>query len=208
MPQSAMSQPKALLMHVPLRTQTPGFLSAQRYQEIDGAKPTWNATYDLESLSVLDSPGYQKLGTDKSEHEISCLARLAVLDRRVFKLLYSAGEDPHGKATVVVFNSITPTPALESEFLEWYKKEHVPMLSKIPGWIRTRQFELVREDSGSETTPAWPPKLLTIHEWEDGSGLQSTAFKEATSTAWRAKVMEGVVAKERRVMKPWNGVSA
>lgn len=189
--------------HVPSKVQAPGVLSGQRYQQIDGAKPSWAAAYDLESVDVLQSAVYQKLATDQSEHEASCMARIRLLDRRVFKLIYSAGEMPQGRENVVVFNSITPAASLEGDFLRWYKEEHIPMLSKVPGWIRTRQFELVSSGSSSEPQANWPPKLITVHEWTDGSGLESVEFKEATSTAWRAKVMEGVIAKERRVMEPW-----
>lgn len=43
---------------------------------------------------------------------------------------------------IVTFNSFTPQPQGEATFNDWYEKDYIPALSKIPGWVRTRRFKL------------------------------------------------------------------
>jgi hypothetical protein len=46
--------------HLPDRANCPGFLSARRFQSIEGG-PKYMAFYDLESPDVLESPEYMKI---------------------------------------------------------------------------------------------------------------------------------------------------
>lgn len=47
--------------HLPERLAVPGFLSGRRFEIVDGGPPKYLAIYDLEDVSVLDSPEYQRL---------------------------------------------------------------------------------------------------------------------------------------------------
>jgi len=42
---------------------------------------------------------------------------------------------------VMVCTSITPKN--KEEYDDWYEKEHLVLLTKVPGWTRTRRFELI-----------------------------------------------------------------
>src|SRR5580765_1383395 len=47
--------------HIPERQRVPGFLSLQRWIGVENPRQSV-ATYDLESLAVLQSPGYRAIG--------------------------------------------------------------------------------------------------------------------------------------------------
>ena len=49
--------------HIPERQRVPGFLVCQRWIGVDNPKQSV-ATYDLESASVLQGPGYRAIGGD------------------------------------------------------------------------------------------------------------------------------------------------
>src|SRR5438270_8813995 len=49
--------------HIPERQRVPGFLVCQRWIGVDNPKQSV-ATYDLESVSVLQGPGYRAIGGD------------------------------------------------------------------------------------------------------------------------------------------------
>jgi hypothetical protein len=210
--------------HVALRTELDGFRSAIRLEAIDGNKPHWGAIYDIQTMDVYDSPEYKDLATNRSAREKDAISRLAPLDRRIYKRiggvwqahtngdghngnipvssLSPAGVNSGGRPiipTVFVIVSMTPKPEMEEEFHQWYNEEHIEMLSQVHGWVRSRRYELV-EQSG---TPEKPPKYLALHEYEDETGLKSSQWNAAVSTPWRNRVIDKVVARERRIFKVW-----
>jgi len=198
--------------HVALRTELEGFRSAIRLEAIDGVKPHWGAIYDIQSMGLFDSPEYKNLSINRSEREKSVMEKLAPLDRRVYKRFggcwhsHDGDESPGGTPVkrpvfpkIWVLVSMTPKPDMEAEFHQWYAEEHIEMLSQVPGWIRSRRFELV-EQSG--TGDQRPPKFLAVHEYDDEGCLKSGQWNAAISTPWRNRMIdEGIDARERRVFK-------
>ncbi|KAI0727821.1 hypothetical protein C8Q72DRAFT_427313 [Fomitopsis betulina] len=193
--------------HIPLRATTPAFLNWTRWKAVDGEKPIYGASCDLESYEATKVPPYTTLAETRSDREKGILRRIQLLDRRHYEvvhtpILLSASYDPTKPAPFVVFISLTLEPEYESEFNTWYDEEHIPMLSKVPGWVRTRRFAL--KDLGQMGVEGLEqketPKYLAVHEWQSLDGFQSEEYKAAMSTPWREKVQQGVVARERRVM--------
>ncbi|KAJ7600731.1 hypothetical protein C8J56DRAFT_1019802 [Mycena floridula] len=92
---------------------------------------------------------------------------------------------------ILVINAMTPSSDSVAAFNEWYAEEHIPMLSKVPGWIRTRRFE-----------KSWGPgpHYLALHEWASLKSFQTEEFRAATNTHWRTVIMAAVVEKERHVL--------
>jgi len=82
------------------------------------------------------------------------------------------------------------------ELGRWYDEEHIPLLSKIPGWHRSRRFVT------SSVEPANDPKeteYLALHEYDAANGLDTSAeFKHATNTPWRAKIYDTIIASKAR----------
>jgi len=56
-----------------------------------------------------------------------------------FRLLEEVERD--GQENVLVAVSLTLHSGKDKEELaRWYTEEHIPLLSKVPGWLRTRRF--------------------------------------------------------------------
>ncbi|KAL1948026.1 hypothetical protein VTO73DRAFT_12101 [Trametes versicolor] len=196
--------------HVPLRIPIPGFESWSRWVAADGERPTYGALYDLSSTSVISDPAYANLATTRSEREKALIPRLALLDRRTYALRepvypssYGAAYDPLKPGPYLSVVELEVKPEAEDDFNKWYDEEHIPMLAKVPGWVRSRRFELeFAGATGSEAKEGRPPKHLSIHEWETTEAFDTAEFKAATSTPWRQKLREAaIVEARRRVLK-------
>jgi hypothetical protein len=176
--------------HGPARLGLPGVRSGQRYRAADGASPTWLAWYELD-LDVLDTPGYRALRDRRSERERAVLARLAVLDRRVYELVedHGGGGEP-APPPVVLCRSMSVPAGREAELHAWYREEHIPLLHRIPGWRRTRRYRLVDADA---------PRFLAMHEISGTEALESPDYRAATHTPWRDTVMRLATDHERRL---------
>ena len=82
-------------------------------------------------------------------------------------------------------------PSDVQDWDDWYRKEHLDQISKIPGWRCTGRYQLVfkKETVGapeSENCPNW----LTLHEFEDGSLSEGEKVAPMMpQTEWTKKVM-------------------
>ncbi|THH19041.1 hypothetical protein EW146_g2048 [Bondarzewia mesenterica] len=196
--------------HVPLRVNTPTFSSWARYEQQDGEKPSWGALYDLESYEATQVPPYSRLAETRSEREKNLMSRLEFLDRRIYTTYEghpihppSAFYDPKKTAPIVLIVGISVKPEAEEDFNNWYDEEHIPLLAKAPGWIRSRRFVL--EDAHSIGTGGGrkegPPKYLAVHEWTEEINPESEEFKAALNTPWRTKILQSITDFERRMFK-------
>ncbi|KAK0226611.1 hypothetical protein IW262DRAFT_1457850 [Armillaria fumosa] len=95
----------------------------------------------------------------------------------------------------LVINAMTPSVTSETQFNDWYTKEHIPLLSKVPSWLSSRRFVLVET-----TEELGAPRYLALHEWVDLVAFETKEFLRATNTTWRTEVLSQVVRKERWVM--------
>ncbi|EPQ60384.1 hypothetical protein GLOTRDRAFT_108929 [Gloeophyllum trabeum ATCC 11539] len=193
--------------HIPLRVVIPSFQSWNRWAQADGQKPRYAATYDLDTPNALEKPDYALLARTRSEREKDILSKVGWVDRRVYEVLKGTPQQSPSaqkKPGIIVFNSLEVQSDREEDFHRWYNEEHIPMLLKSPGWIRTRRFVLRTWDrsgvEGSKDSTA-PPKFLAVHELESDAAFQSEEYKAAGSTEWRARVMKSAVKQERRVFK-------
>lgn len=203
--------------HVPLRTALPGFGATTRLVQTDGQTPTWAALYDLESVDYLKTEAYTRLAKTRSAREEGVLKRIAFLERRMYTLNegapttaskdfagYAEGEGPLTPTTLIAVSVDVP-PEHEAEFHRWYDEEHVPLLRKVPGWLRTRRFILT--DSGvtgmlpGSSEYKQPLRFLALHDYSSPDGLDGPEWKAATSTPWRDKIFANVKGLERLIFK-------
>ncbi|KAK0550157.1 Coatomer subunit beta' [Tilletia horrida] len=235
--------------HVPLRTERfPEFRSAARYQVLSTVASSsdrpytasgWAAIYNISSLSLFnDDHPYAALRTPegRSQREAELLSRIAILDRRIYRLTYDSGTDSKYHAQVkdslrplkadetapaVVATSVTPADGNQQAYDEWYLGEHVEALSKVPGWRRTRRFDLVdaliigKEAAPNNGDAASVPKCLGLHEYDSGNFSSTPEFSAALNTPWRTRVMRedgsGIAQQERKVMdlyRAWDPTAA
>ncbi|VDB86642.1 unnamed protein product [Peniophora sp. CBMAI 1063] len=209
--------------HVPLRKNIPEVFTGRiaRIRSTDGSKPAFAATYDLESATALQNPAYTDLTVTRSEREKDIFAKIGVVDRRVYAVYPGPAYAPSprfdekkGAPYTVLVETHIPEGAPEDEYNKWYDEEHIPLLSRIPGWLRSRRYVLVDEgvfgtDTGPHKRSGRPAKYLAIHEYDtsNASGRTETPeHKAAMGTEWMAKIEETVIAKSKRefeLLKMW-----
>lgn len=175
--------------HAPARLTVPGIRTADRYVAADDARPEWLALYDLD-VDALKTPAYQRLNDERSDRERTVMGRLETLDRRVYELLGDHGTAGDGPAAVIVARGLTVPESAAADLDAWYTTEHIPALHAIPGWHRTRRYRLV-EGSGAA--------YLALHEISGTDLFDTPAYRAATGTPWRDRVMATVTTSERRI---------
>lgn len=158
--------------HVPERQRVPGFLSLQRW--IGAENPRLSvATYYLENLAVLQSPGYRAIGG----------ANLSPWSKRVTAkvervLRYEGEQTLPGDATAptnaggLLLVGMTPGAEVEASFNTWYDKEHVPALASVRGVLCARRFRT----SGSG------PKYVALYHLTAPEVVESADWKQASAS--------------------------
>jgi hypothetical protein len=126
--------------HLPERQRVPGFLVCERW--IGVADRTVScATYDLESVAVLDSPAYRAIGGENlSPWSKRVTAQVGRLLRFEGDQILPGDQLPPRGAGGLLLNAMNIAPELEAEFNEWYDKEHIPALAAVPGVLAARRF--------------------------------------------------------------------
>jgi len=117
-----------------------------------------------------------------------------------------------GGATQRIYHPVglQPRPGsdmTDKEMHDWYEDEHIPLLSKVPGWLRSTRWELldVKGANMREVDASKVSRFLAVHEWESEEVFGTKESKRATSTEWRERVMERIDkgAEERRQFRVW-----
>lgn len=168
------------------------FTNGLRYRATDAVEPTFLAVYDVTSMSHLTTPTYTSLRENRSPREAETIGQVDVV-RSFLDLVLShqAAEfvppeklsDAEAEGRVVVSVDTTTFGAeAEKDIICWFKEEYLEMISKIPGWLRTRLYRTSTIEGGSGA-----PNLLTFHEFakENGLGGPEQAAAEATPRAMK-----------------------
>ncbi|KUI53355.1 3-oxoadipate enol-lactonase 2 [Cytospora mali] len=191
--------------HGPTRLRLPQiFANGLRYEATDSQEPHFLAMYDVTSMSHLDTPTYTSLRANRSPREAETIGQVDV--KRYFYDLVTEQKSPlftpaeqltdakaEGLVLVAVENTITAVEGAEQALYKWYEEEHIPMLSKVSGWLRTRIF-----GTSISLDKDAPLKYLILHEYEKENGLGGPEFKAATSTKWRNEIFEKIIADKHR----------
>lgn len=188
--------------HGPTRLRLPHiFRNGLRYRATDGRAPRFLAAYDVERMAHLDTETYTALRAHRSPRETATIAQVDVT-RYYFDLveetrgpLFRPPEqhtDAEADGAVLVSIELMTKEGVEGaeeEVLRWYGEEHVPLLSKVPGWLRTRCFRTsALEDADGKT------KLLALHEYTKENGLGGAEPKASMSTKRRVDALEKYVS--------------
>ncbi|KAK7731792.1 hypothetical protein SLS53_008613 [Cytospora paraplurivora] len=191
--------------HGPRRLRLPQiFSNGLRYGATDSQEPHFLAVYDVTSMSHLDTTTYTSLRENRSPREAEMIGQVAV--KRHFYDLVSEQKAPYfkpiehltdaeadGQVLVAVENTVTAVEGAEQALYKWYEEEHIPMLSKVPGWLRTRIFRTaISLDKDA------PLKYLILHEYARENGLGGPEFQAATKTKWRNEIFDTVIADKHR----------
>lgn len=76
-------------------------------------------------------------------------------------------------------------------------QEHLDHISKIPGWRRSRRFQLVESTSRRDGFE----ELLAVHDFDSHNGLGGPEHQEAKSTPWRTRILKLVERRDNTVFE-------
>lgn len=196
--------------HGPTRLRLPFVANGFRYRASDLANagteemPEWMAIYDITDMDTMLQEPYLRLRAPpvKSQREVDTMAQIKVVrklfdfvesrESPAFQKLERVGAEGEGNVMVAVFFHLHPGADKKAELDKWYRQEHIEMLSKVPGWLRTRRFVTSSVDSRSAV------EYLALHEYSPNNGLDGPEFTAATTTAWAKEIRAKVVRERKR----------
>ena len=183
------------LEHIPERQRVPGFLSLQRWIGAEDAAQSV-ATYDLDSLAVLESPAYCAIG---GENLSPWSKRVTAKCRRLLprfegeQILPGDAVAPDNAGGLLLV-AMTPTAAHETEFNAWYDTEHVPALSRVPGVLSARRFRA-----------AGKPKYVALYHLTSPDVVSGAEWKRASeSTPMPAHIRPHITDRARLVCRAYH----
>jgi len=204
--------------HGPLRLRlSPSITNGFRYRAIDLDQPgnkdkdEYMAIYDLPDMSYLNTPDYLKLREGPVQSQRECDIRPDIKINRgnfdflreskseAFQPLETLAVENKQEDNIVVAATITlKYPSSLPHLQAWYEEEHLPMLSKIPGWLRSRQFVTSSLDSAS----GGALEYLSLHEYSASNEYFGPLGKAASSTPRTKDIMQNHVSSgSRRIFK-------
>jgi len=173
--------------HLPSRFKVPGISSGLRYRSLDGK--AFLGCYDLDSADVLKSKEYTALSDQASQEEHELMKHITA-SRRVYKCIYTLGKQASTPPKTLLAVEMTPYPTHEKEFHHWYETFHIPQMADVPGWTRSRRFELIAPNDPDIC------KFLTLHEFDREDAL---SVDKAGIVKWKNDVIEIVAHRARTV---------
>ena len=190
--------------HGPTRLRMPEiFSNGLRYRAADNESPEFMAVYDVTSMHHLDTDRYTTLRANRSDREAATIGQVDVV-RHFYDLLHTKqadafvppedlpGDEALGRITVAVEMNLTDDPAAAEQYTKWYTEEHAEMLSKVPGWLRSRLFK-------TSTLEAKPKDIFfSLHDYAPVNGLGGAEHKASMDTPWRTDVFSKYVASKGR----------
>lgn len=148
--------------HLAERLAIPGVLSAARYESTTPGAPKHLAMYELQDISVLNSPEY--LNARQSPTDWTKTASPEVIGttyiRNTYQQIFPSQLEPHTAhspmAPALQIGRMTVPPQDDAEWNDWYNTVYVPNYMKVPGCIRGRRYRAI---SGE-------PAYCTVYELE------------------------------------------
>ncbi|KAI1174518.1 Alpha/Beta hydrolase protein [Nemania sp. FL0916] len=174
--------------HGPTRLKLPHiFTNGLRYRAADDQQPTYLAAYDVTRMSHLETETYTSLRANRSEREADTIGQVDVV-RYFWDLVMSKQSplfvpieqlgDEEAEGLTLVAVQLTPKEgdgSLEA-VRKWYRDEHIDMLAKVPGWLRSRLYTTSSLEKGV------PTKFIALHDYAKTNGLGGPEYKAAIST--------------------------
>ncbi|KAH4936716.1 hypothetical protein HBI79_070640 [Parastagonospora nodorum] len=165
----------------------------------------WLTVYEMTDVDYRNSPAFRALNgqTPPPQELLDEIFKNARFDTRFYQEVQNY-ENPNvtgapADGAFLISAALQPPASTEAiaDFNKWYADEHLAMLAKAPGYVRTRRYELVdgtRLDGFERSTPHIP-KFLALHEF-GGEALPWGELQASAETEWAKRVMGGLVGSE------------
>ena len=166
------------LEHIPERQRVPGFGLCERWIGFANPKQAI-ATYDLETLEVLQTPPYLAIAHENlsvwSKRVVPMCTRLVRFDGA--QTLPGDADSPPGAGGLLV-NAMNVAPDHDAEFNEWYNHEHIPALAAVPGVLSARRFK----------DPTGTHRYLALYHLKTPEVTLGADWKRAAGTPWTERL--------------------
>ncbi|KAF1808259.1 hypothetical protein P152DRAFT_517702 [Eremomyces bilateralis CBS 781.70] len=179
---------------------------AVRYQHVDPSKPLpYIALYRVPDVAFLGDTAKMD-AIPKTSDMLPGPSRdwREVLENEIRGYIHvQSYEGPNADAgrgkgrAIVTFVANVPEET-EKDLDAWYREEHLALLAKCTGYIRSTRYQLI---PGAGFTG---PKFLAIHEWESPNLPMEELERTVMSTEWSKKIMGVATDVDRGV---WTYVS-
>jgi len=179
------------LEHIPERQRVPGFLRCQRWIGTENAKHSV-ATYDLDSLEVLQGEAYRAIGGENlSPWSKRVTARCQRLLRFEGEQILPGDRLAAEGAGGLLLVGMTPPSEAETEFNAWYDTEHVPALARVPGVLSARRFR-----AGTTTGP----KYIALYHLASPDVISGPGWKQASESTPMPQHMRPQISDRLRIV--------
>ena len=180
--------------HVPERKRVRGFINAQRWVGADVPNVSI-ATYDLESLGVLQTPAYTSIaGANLSPWSKRLIGRVQRICRFEAEQLSPGQQAAPATAGGMMMFAMNVAPDAEADFNAWYDEEHVPRLAAVPGCMSARRFK-----AGGGTH-----KYIAVYHLQSPDVCSSKAWREAADTPWTLRIRPHTSDRLRIVLRRYS----
>lgn len=181
--------------HIPDLLATTGFDAAFRYRNVDSkADRPYMVAYPMRDIAFGGSDEFKSLRLhSKLFPDDGLCFNVADFDMRYYEhvQLFEPSGANAGVAKCVMAAAIEPGDATSAEeFDEWYRKQHLDMLSMTDGYVRSNRYRLSSAvGNNGPVTSQGLPTWLALHEF-DTLSLPMDQIGKTVATEW-AKAMLG-----------------
>jgi hypothetical protein len=156
----------------------PGVRRASRYRQPWQGEPRYMAAYELDSLAVLDTPAWKAAG---EAGQWPGKIRPHTMNRHLAKYEWIGGSPAlTGKTPYVFWVMMDIEPHREALFNELYDTEHLPLLSKLPGYVNAVRYR---------TSTEGEPRYLCVYEVDRADLPQSKQWNDSSDIGrWKPEV--------------------
>lgn len=180
--------------HIPERERVPGFLALQRWIGVDDPKISV-ATYELDSIGVLETPEYKAIGgANLSPWSKRVTARCERLLRFEGEQTLPGDQVAEAGAGALLLNAMNIAPEAEDDFNQWYDDEHIPALAAVEGTLCARRYVATQS----------PLKYVALYHLTSPEVVASDAWKEAVMTPWTGRIRPHMRDRLRLVCKAYH----
>jgi hypothetical protein len=164
--------------HVPNLRAVPGVRRASRYRQSVQSEPRYFAAYELDGPEVIQSPAWKAAGeagrwpTGVRPHTMN--RHLALYEQ------IGGSAALTGKTPYVFWVMMDIEPHREALFNELYDTEHLPLLSKLDGYVNTVRYK---------TNAPGEPRYLAVYEVTKPELPMSKAWNDTSDIGrWKPEV--------------------
>jgi hypothetical protein len=179
--------------HLPERRAVPGFLTWQRWIGAEDSNIAV-ATYDLDTVAVLQSPAYQAIGgANLSPWSKRLTAKCERILRFEGEQTLPGDQVAPTNAGALLLNAMNVAPEGEDDFNKWYDEEHIPLLAAVPGVLCARRFRATQS----------PLKYVALYHVAAPEVVSCEAWKKAVDTPWTQRIRPHMRDRLRIVCKAY-----